>query len=104
MSQPNALERGVITAYQGGLSYEGVARVKDMPAHRVQLIMHKFSPGSIRKSRRPFKPRPVEEGLTLAALGLYAVGPCADCETPLVSSTRWLDQVCGFCLIARNAG
>ncbi len=97
MNQPDAVELGVIAAYQDGLSYQGVARVTGVGSSRVQLIMRKFSPGSIRPRGQRFNPRPADQVLTLASLGLHRVGPCEDCGVEMVSPTRDKGQACGLC-------
>ena len=90
-----------IAAYQRGLSYEAVARELGTSAWRVHSIMKRHAPGAIRSRVQQIQARPkplaAEEGLTLSALGLYAIGPCADCGVPLVSPTRERGQACGLC-------
>ncbi len=95
----------IVEAYvEGRLSFNGVALQFDTTTARVRYIMEKHAPGSIRPRHHKFcRPPPNPDDLTLKNLGLYNVGPCADCETPMVSSTQKRGQACGFCQIARRA-
>lgn len=96
----------IVEAYvERRLSYEGVAREFDTSSTRVQSIMRKHAPGSIRARGNPagHKAAPLDGGLTLASLGLYQVGRCTDCGTPMVSETQERGQACGFCKVAGRA-
>ena len=100
----------IIAAYDSGLSYDGVARELGSNTTKVQSIMRLHAPDSIRTPEETFKVRPqythTEHGLTLASLGLYAVGPCegtrfSSCGIPLVAKRREnpvTGQTCGLCL------
>ena len=95
----------IIAAYDAGGSYDTVARELDTSTTRVQTIMRKYAPDSIRTPEETLKVRPQyihsEHGLTLTALGLYAVGPCKKCRIEIVSKTRKDEvklQTCGLCL------
>ena len=100
----------VIVAYNSGLSYDGVARELGSSTTKVQTIMRLHAPDSIRSPDETLKVRPqyihAEHGLTLTALGLYAVGKCkgtrfSSCGILLVTKTRKDPvtlQTCGLCL------
>ena len=97
-----AAERAIIDAYQGGLSYNRVGAKFGISPTTVRCTMEKHAPDSIRpRHHKRSRPPPDPNDLTLKNLGLYKVGPCLDCETPIVSSTEGR-QRCGFCEIARN--
>ena len=102
---PFSEDAAIVAAYQGGDGYETIARRFKTSSSRVAVIMKKHAPDSIRPSGNPAGKHgnPLDGGLTLSALSLYAVGPCADCGVPLVSPTRERRQACGFCQIARMA-
>ena len=78
-------------AYDRGLSYDGVAQDLGINATKVQTIMRKYFPDSIRTPGETLEVRPqyshAVHGLTLGALGLYAVGPCKKCRIEIVSKT-----------------
>ena len=107
-----AIVNAVITAYDAGGSYNTVGREFKIKVSAVQIIMRKYSPGSIRTSRHQqlgvrLQPAPAQEGLTLAALGLSRVGPCRGCGIPLVAETREnpvTGQTCGLCLDFADGG
>ena len=100
----------IIAAYNSGLSYDGVAREVGTSTTQVQTIMRLHAPDLIRTPEESLKVRPqythTEHGLTLASLGLYAVGPCegtrfSSCGIPLVAKRREnpvTGQTCGLCL------
>ena len=97
-----ALVPKVIAAYDGGGSYNTVGQKFKLKTCTVQAIMRQFSPGSIRtshdqQSRVRINPKPAAEGMTLAALGLFKVGPCWECRVEMVSVTPEKDQTCGLC-------
>ena len=102
-----AVVDAVIAAYEGGASYNTVSRKVGLSSTKVRSMMIEHSPGSIRSRDQQIKvrakPQPWEEGLTLAALSLYRVGPCLDCEVEIVSETRERGQRCGLCKAARRA-
>lgn len=50
---PPELIFAVISAYNGGLSFEGVARNLGIPTTTVQYMMRKHAPGAIRQRPRP---------------------------------------------------
>ena len=97
----------VIAAYDGGDSYDTVARKFHRKTSTIQGIMRKYSPGSIRTSRREqidvrIQPKRAEEVFDLAALGQVACGDCLSCGCPLVGKTKER-RVCGLCRAARAA-
>ena len=111
LSEPGrAFIDAVIAAYDAGGSYNTVARELDTSTAKVKTIMRKYALGSIRSPDETLKVRPqyihAEHGLTLASLGLYAVGPCegtrfSSCGIPLVAKRREnpvKGQTCGLCL------
>ena len=111
MSERNLAEvQAIITAYQGGLSYEGVARDFETSSTRVQAIMRKHSPGSIRQRGTPGFTgpppgiKPPETGFTLASLGLRHVGRCPGCGVLIVSETEGRRQRCPLCVAFNPKG
>ena len=103
--------QAIIAAYQGGLSYEGVARDFDTSSTRVQAIMRKHSPGSIRQrgtpgftTGPPLGSKPPEAGFTLKSLGLRHVGACVGCGVRIVSETEGRRQRCPLCVAFNPKG
>ncbi len=92
----NTRDRAVIALYGTGLSFANVARKMGLGTSTVQDTMRLHARESIRSNNAWRNPRPVEE-LTLTALGLYRVGPCASCGCEIVSYTRERGQKCGLC-------
>lgn len=93
----NARDQAVINLYVNAhLSFAGVGRKMGMGTSTVQDIMRFHARDKIRSNNAWRNPQPVEE-LTLTALGLYRVGPCASCGCEIVSYIRERGQVCGLC-------
>ncbi len=93
----------VIEAYtKDKLSFVGVARRLGISCTSVGNIMREHAPDSVRLNINTAggASAPRYRGLTQAALGLYAIGPCTACGTPLVSPIREKGQACGFCRVA----
>ena len=95
----------IIAAYDAGGSYDTVARELGSSTTKVQTIMRLHAPDSIRTPEETLEVRPqyshAVHGLTLEALGLYAVGKCKKCRIEIVSKTRKDEvklQTCGLCL------
>ncbi len=91
----------IVDEYDRGNSYDTIARDFGIKPGRVQTIMRRCSPGSIRKQGQQKKLAVVKEyGLTLAALGQMRVGRCRSCGIPLVAKRRCnpvKGQTCGLC-------
>ncbi len=99
-----AVVNAVITAYRGGASYNTVARDLGISSTSVRSIVHRHAPELVRTRPQQImtrvQPKPAEEGLTLAALGLSRVGPCRGCGVEMVAQTREnpvKGQTCGLC-------
>lgn len=98
---PNSEVAAIVEAYvTRHLSYLAVAQEFGTSYSRVQSIIRKHAPGSIRPRGNPQGKKAANEGLTLSSLDLHPANPCVDCGTPLVSNTYEIKQACGFCAIA----
>ncbi len=90
----------IVDYYDRDNSYDTVALKFGIKPGRVQTIMRRLSPGSIRPCGYQIRGRPVvkEFGMSLRALGLHSVGECASCRCEIVSATQGSGQTCGLCL------
>ena len=101
MTKLSIRDRTVITLYvKSRLSFESVARKMGLGTSTVQDIMRLHARDKIRGNNSWRNPKSDDEGLTLTSLGLYQVGDCTKCLTPIVSYTRERGQMCGFCKAA----
>ena len=101
-----ALIDAVKVAYDGGDSYNTVARKFNCKVGTIQSIMRKYWPGSIRTSRREqldvrIQPKPAAKGFTLAALRQCRCGDCLACGCPIVGETSER-RVCPLCVTSER--